>query len=82
MEFTIAPDRRTASISLSPPQIALLSFLMEDVCTENHVWNAFPGFLEEKVIDDTFEFTHDMRRLLRSICNQHLAYALTKQGET
>jgi len=72
MEFTIAPDRLTASISFTPRQLAILFFLIEQICTEDSIWKSFPSGLTEECIDDTFDFTRTMEKSIEGFFDQHL----------
>jgi len=72
MEFTIAPDRRTASISFTPRQLAILLFLIEQICTEDSIWKSFPSGLTEECIDDTFDFVRTMENSIAGFFDQHL----------
>jgi hypothetical protein len=71
MQITFTPDRRTASISFTPRQLAILLFLIEQVCTEDDIWKSFPSGLKDECIDDTFDFTRIMKSSLAGFCDKH-----------
>jgi len=79
MEITIAPDRRTASISFTTRQLAILFFLMEQVCTEDGIWKTFPSGLTEEYIDDTFGFARTIEESITGFFDQHLPLSGSKQ---
>ena len=79
MEFTIAPDRRTASLSFTPQQLTILFFLMEMVCTEDDIWNSFPPGLTDECIDDTLDFARTMERSIAEFIDKYLVYKKTHE---
>jgi hypothetical protein len=79
MEFTIAPDRRTVSISFTPHQIAILMFLLGGVHTKDDIAYALSGHAPDEVVDATYKFNAEIKESLKWFSDKHFVYKKTHE---
>jgi hypothetical protein len=79
MEFAIAPDRRTVSISFTPHQIAILMFLLGGVHTKDDIAYALTPDAPGEFVDVTYKFNAEIKESLKWFSDKHFVCKKTSE---